>query len=110
MDAEALAGDHAPRAGEPENPATVTARVWCEAGPPPDPRVFCESGLALAGRVAGRHDHGRARLDDRGGIIRRIGSASTLLAATGFTMTEVGTLSLGGLWGHEATIFVFVDD
>ena len=25
-------------------------------------------------------------------------------------MTEVGTLSLGGPWGHEATIFVFLDD
>ena len=110
MDAEALAGDHAPRAGEPENPATVTDRVWCGAGPRPDPRVFCESGLALAGRGAGWHDHGRARLADRGAIIRRVSSASTLLAATGFTMTEVGTLSLEGLWGNEAPIFVFVDD
>ena len=49
-------------------------------------------------------------MTDRGAITRRIGSASALLAATGFTMTKVGTLSLGGSWGHEATIFVFVDD
>ena len=85
-------------------------RRRCEAGPPPDPRDFGESELAPADQGAERHGHGRARLADRGAIIRRIGSASTLLAATGFTMTEVGTLSLEGLWGNEAPIFVFVDD
>ena len=35
---------------------------------------------------------------------------TALLAATGFALSEIGTLSLGGAWGHEATIFVHLDD
>ena len=85
-------------------------RKRCKAGPPPEPRNSGEGELAPAGRGGERHDRRRVPLADRGAIIRRVNSASSLLAGTGFAMTHVGALSLGGSWGHEATIFVFVDD
>ena len=85
-------------------------RGQCETGPPLGPRSFAEVELVRADRGGVWHNHGRDVAADRGAVIRRIGDASTLLAATGFTMTDAGTLSLGGAWGHEATISVLVDD
>ena len=85
-------------------------RRRCETRPPLGPRSFAEVELARAGRRREWHDHGRVFVADRGAITRRIGGASALLAATGFKMTKAGTLSLGGAWGHEATISMFVYD
>jgi len=87
-------------------------RRWCETEPPLGPRGFARVELVRTDRRAEWPDppHGRDFAADRGAIIRRIGGASTLLAATGFMMTDAGTLSLGGPWGHQATIAVLVDD
>ena len=83
-----------------------------ETVPPLRPHGFARVELVRADRRVVWPDspHGRDLAADRGAAIRRIGGASTLIAAKGLAMTDAGTLSLGGPWGHEATIAVLVDD